>query len=461
MAANRSESRRDKLVDDKLRVHAWTPKGFRFAGVLDLEEDGEQLAASFQYQEAYLADAHAYPLDPINLPLGRTLHATQSQFVRLGAIFDAAPDAWGRKVVTAQLPQEARQRVFRSAFLRGADGIGSHVLTPDAAGDDLDLDAIVQMSLNERPALSELDRAQRAARDFEAGLDLTDEMRSMLGGSWTIGGARPKAILQDDRAGAPAGLSVIAKFDSINDQVPRNRIEEDCLSMAQDMGLNVKGHWLRELDGGRTALVLERFDRPVVDGAVHRLNYLSAMSLASYEPQSKFLNSAMDQAVISWSKLLEISSRVCERPSSARLEMFARLAFNAAVQNSDDHLKNFALLKAPGSLLHYTIAPVFDVSAQAGQRHYLHCLDLGQVYSLQDVMPMARRLGIAKGVAEEVEQRLLEVLAERHQYLDGAGLSRADAQKVNEWIEQGLGSRYVERVREVDAPEQVSAPSPG
>lgn len=112
------------------------------------------------------------------------------------------------------MPEQARQRVFRGAFLRGADGIGALVLTPEAMTTQIEINEIVAQSLAERPALSQLDRAARAAKDFEDGLDLTDEMRAMLGGSWTIGGARPKAILRDDRPGAARGASVIAKFDS-------------------------------------------------------------------------------------------------------------------------------------------------------------------------------------------------------------------------------------------------------
>jgi len=95
------------------------------AGLLQLEEDGDAISATFTYDASYLESRLSYPLDPLNMPLGRGRLATDSQFVTLGAIFDAAPDAWGRRVVSAQLPAEARQRVFRNAFLRGADGIGS------------------------------------------------------------------------------------------------------------------------------------------------------------------------------------------------------------------------------------------------------------------------------------------------------------------------------------------------
>ena len=437
-----SQARRDKQVDGRLRVHAWTPAGFLSAGLLTLEEDGQAIAATFEYDATYLAAPGAYPLDPLNLPLGRTIQATDSQYVRLGAIFDAAPDAWGRRVVTAQLPEEARQRVFRGAFLRGADGIGALVLTPESLTGQLELDRIIALSLAERPGLSQLGRASKAAMDFEAGLDLTEDMRDMLGGSWTIGGARPKAILRDDRQGAMVGASVIAKFDSKLDALPRNRIEAACLAMAKAMGFEVPAHELVEIGAERTALVLERFDRQPIDAVMQRRHYISAMSLASYEPQSRFLNSRQDQAMISWSKLLELASRVCEHPTAARVEMFARLALNTALQNTDDHLKNFGFIKSLTNPTRYQIAPVFDVSAQAGQRHYLHCLDIGQTYSLDQVIPLARRLGISKGAAEDVQERIISVIALQTQFFDAAGLTRAQADQVSGWIRGGSGPSF-------------------
>ncbi|MDV7396753.1 HipA domain-containing protein, partial [Arthrospira platensis SPKY1] len=105
-------------------------------------------------------------------------------------------------------------------------------------------------------------------------------MRHMLGGSWTIGGARPKAILRDDRPGAVPGLSLIAKFGSRHDTLARNRLEYASLRMARDMGFRVPDHFLVESDrlslagshaqmlqGSLPAdatLVLERFDREVL-----------------------------------------------------------------------------------------------------------------------------------------------------------------------------------------------------
>ena len=428
-----SSQRAHKDVADTLHVYGWTPEGFVLAGTLNLEESGENdVRAQFAYADPWREHVHAYPLDPINMASYRARYATQSAHVTLGAIFDAAPDAWGRRVVRANVPASEQHAVYRNAFLRGADGIGALVLTPNRP---TDIDHIVALSLSERPKLSQIQSAARAARELESDGLVSDALRSMLAGSWTIGGARPKAIVSDDRAQAPAGRSVIAKFASARQSVETNRVEYAVLEMASAMGMRVPQHELLEIEG-EAVLLLERFDR-TDDGA--RRHYLSAMSLVSAQPVSRMLDSAHDAAVFSWSNLLDVASRVCAKPASARVEMFARLSLNAALSNTDDHLKNFGMLKIAESALHYEIAPVFDVTPQASDAHYLHLLDEGRRYTLRDVMARSRELGIAASAARDVDERIRSVLARRHEFFDLAGLSARDVAMVGAWIDRGIG----------------------
>jgi serine/threonine-protein kinase HipA len=450
------EDRRDKRVASPLYVHAWTPSGFRCAGELELDEDGDRdVSAVFRYDQKYLADPAAYALDPLNMPLLASSFATDSANVVLGAIFDAAPDAWGRRVVRAAMDARTsaaagrdRYGLYGNAFLRGADGIGALVLTPDP---HTDLDAIVALSLAERPRLSQLEAAARAARQLERDGQVDDDLRDLLAGSWTIGGARPKAILMDDRPGAAPGSSVIVKFARADDPLPRACLEYATLRMAQDIGMATPRHDLLDVQGEPT-LVIERFDRrwpaehssppaTLAPASALRRHYLSAMSLVSAQPRSRLLDTRFDELTFSWTKLMEIASRVCAHPAQARVEMFARLALNAAVGNTDDHLKNFGFLRtmtAPG-VGHYEIAPVFDVSPQASPTHYLHCHGLGREYTLSDVIAQSRRLGVAQAAAAEIEDRIRSVLQRADEYLDEAGLTAAQRATARRWIERGTG----------------------
>lgn len=465
-----AQDRRNKTVASPLHVHAWTPEGFRYAGELELDERGvRDLSGVFRYAEEYIEDPAAYPLDPLNLPLLRTSYATESPHVVLGAIFDAAPDAWGRRVVRAAMQAqdfEADGRgLYGNAFLRGADGIGALVLTPQRLGGqagmnaartpESELDSIVARSIEQRPRLGQLQAAAHAARTLERDGQVEDDLRSLLAGSWTIGGARPKAILTDDRSGAAPGSSVIAKFCRDDESLPSTALEYATLRMAQDIGMATAGHQLLQMPGGPVLLV-ERFDRQwsrqqsspqpsyAAQGvALHhaRKHYISAMSLVSAQPQSRFLDSRFDELTFSWTKLLEIACRVCARPDHARVEMFARLAFNAAIGNTDDHLKNFGFIRRMDGqdAGRYEIAPVFDVSPQPSPAHYLHCMGLGREYTLREVIAQARTLGIAQSAAADIEERIRATLQRADEYLDSAGLSASQRATARQRIERGTG----------------------
>src|SRR4051812_33909889 len=66
------------------------------------QRDGTYIGR-FRYGDRYLERPDAVELDPFQLPLGKDLH----EFTKLkgipGAIRDAAPDAWGRRVIEHKL----------------------------------------------------------------------------------------------------------------------------------------------------------------------------------------------------------------------------------------------------------------------------------------------------------------------------------------------------------------------
>lgn len=467
---SRRSSTQRRTAPDELTVYAWIDGRFSPAGRLNLEEESpKKIVATFSYGGEYLANPCAYPLDPVNLPLQRSPFTTLSPLTVLGAIFDAGPDAWGRKVMSAFLPGASGPPGYRDAFTRGTDGIGALVILPSTIPWDAVADHVAR-GMREYPPLARLHEVARAALkvgeghlfdgDWRGGLEADLDERALLAGSWTIGGARPKAILRDDRHGAAANSSVIAKFESRNGQADgRNRMEWASLAMAGAMGMRVPGHELIDF-GEHTALVLERFDRvPSASGGYGRLHYVSAASFVSAKPQSGYLDSPFDQAAFSWRRLLDVTSAVSASPSKARIEMYSRLALNAAIGNTDDHLKNFGFLKSADRPLVYDIAPVFDVSPQAGQTHYLHCGRLGRQYSLSEATQLARELKIAKDAAVEVRERILGVLEHRREYFDRAGMSRRQVELADAWILRG-SPELGPAAAPAQAPKEIEPESP-
>ncbi len=428
--------------------------GFLRAGTLVMDDtpagDPRFVTASFEYDETYLADRDAYAIDPINMPLQSGFISTKHAHVALGAIFDAAPDSWGRRVAHSAEPDVAiGGSVYRQAFLRGTDGIGALVLTPpDQAV--CDLPALINKSIGEGPNLNQLDDVARVTRMLEETNFTTEENRHLLAGSWTIGGARPKAIVRNvgtyGDSDALPGDSLIAKFPSLNESIDRAGVEWVFLRMARDAGFEVPGHTLARVLTGR-ALLLERFDRFAFEDAVHsshegRRHYISANSLVSATPQSKRLDTVHDTALFSCGNLISIAGRVAARPAQARAEMFARVLFNTAAHNTDDHLKNFGFVQDGQDANAFKVAPVFDVSPQGMASHFIHLADRGRDYTTQDVVACASKLGISRSLAAAAWERMAAVLERRYEYYGQAQLLPHEIEAVERLVKRGTGGCF-------------------
>lgn len=453
----RKAERSAKFVASPLAVHVWSralhQQGFVLAGHLDLHEEGmggdaNEILASFTYSPDYLDMPGAYPLDPVNLPMGDGTVSTRHAHIALGSIFDAAPDAWGRRVIQAnETFFSVDGAAYTQAFLRGADGIGALLLKP-AQGDGASshLADLVNWSRAERPTLTQLNDAALAARRLEDSQDISEAHRRLLAGSWTIGGARPKAIVRNEGSFVMtevlSGQSLIAKFPSSNESIDRAAIEWACLRMARDMGFEVPGHALATVSTGR-ALLLERFDRyplsanqsPLLEGRRH---YVSANSLISSVPQSKRLDTMHDKTTYSFGKLISVAAQVSAKPLKARVDMFARLMLNTALHNTDDHLKNFGFIQDDdGEALR--LSPVFDVSPQGLNEHFIHLGQFGRKYTVRDVRDHAREFGIKAGAAADVEEKILTVLAKRQDYFDQACIPMQQQEAIERLIQRGVG----------------------
>src|SRR5690242_4839053 len=68
----------------------------RFAHVTTREGAG---VGRFVYGRSYRARLDAVPLDPFHLPVVPTVHETAKLGGIFGALRDASPDAWGRRVI--------------------------------------------------------------------------------------------------------------------------------------------------------------------------------------------------------------------------------------------------------------------------------------------------------------------------------------------------------------------------
>src|SRR5450631_33703 len=179
------------------------------AGRLDVV--GDQLA--FTYGRSYLARTGAISLFTPELPLraGRTLPSPDRD--TFGCIRDAAPDAWGQRVILFRLGG----RLTRDSDT-GSPPMLTYLL--EAASNRigaLDFQAGAEHYVPRQGAATLADMLAAADR-LQAGQAIPAELEPALLAGTTIGGARPKATLVD------GGRELIAKFSSTTDPYPWSRL---------------------------------------------------------------------------------------------------------------------------------------------------------------------------------------------------------------------------------------------
>lgn len=324
-----------------IEIHASGPSGDERIGSCRFNLRKGQLASSFSYDDAYLARADAYAIDP-SLPLCKgTAFCTGLP----GALRDSVPDRWGRHLQNRYWSNEAAGQGQHPKTLDEVDYlIGVHdearegnlrLAIPGTSG--------YQSPCKVTPPLLELKRLVNVSNAVSLGSAGTEEIEELLdAGSGSLGGARPKASVTDE------GKLLLAKFSHPEDEWDVMAWEKTALDIAGAAGIEVPKARLMHL-GTDSALVLERFDRAGsrMDGL--RLPYLSAMSLIGARDGSQNDYADVADALADW----------CEKPVPELESLFRHIALSIALHNTDDHLRNLGFLRRDSR---WVLAPVFDVN---------------------------------------------------------------------------------------------------
>ena len=163
----------------------------------------------------------------------------------------------------------------------------------------------------------------------------------------SLGGARPKAMIDDGRH------KLIAKFSSSNDTHDVVKAEFVAMRLAARVGLDVAPVRLERV-AGKDVLLVERFDRVRVDDGVwKRKAMVSALTLFGLDE--------MMARYASYAELTEIIRHRFTAPRDALRELFGRLVFNILCGNTDDHARNHAAFWDGERL---TLTPAYDICPQ-------------------------------------------------------------------------------------------------
>ena len=318
-------------------VWVWLPQAITPIVCGVLEPVGDTLV--FNYARSYLARDNAISLYTPELPLQPGRIRPRAGLKVAGCINDGAPDAWGQRVIDHRHFSQidgvhySREIGFVDYLLEsGSDRYGA-----------LDFQTSADSYIS-RVGNGTLEELRCAAERLEAGEPFSASIDGALLHGSSIGGVRPKALLDD------GNRKLIAKFSSSTDPYPVVKAEALAMDLARRVGLNVATTELTT-SLGHDVLLIERFDRTTTAG--QRKMVVSALTLFE-----------LDEMTGRYATYFELADMIRGRftdPKETLQELFSRIVFNICVGNTDDHARNHAAFW-DGKML--TLTPAYDICPQ-------------------------------------------------------------------------------------------------
>jgi len=378
----------------------------------------------FVYGRSYLERPNAVALDPVALKLTPRMYATASMGGIFGALRDASPDYWGRRIIQRHLgkaqPSEMDYLLHSPDDRAGALGFGLNQ-TPPAPRRSFNR----TLDLARLQAIAEAimaDEDQPVASGGGDGPDDADhdQVEKLMVIGTSMGGARPKAVVEDDD-----GLW-IAKFNRPDDTWNNARVEHAMLTLARACGLVTAESRVVDV-AGRDVLLVRRFDRERTDAGYRRARMVSALTLLRADDTW--------QSRDKWSYVLlaEELRRVCAQPRQSTAELFRRMCFNALISNVDDHPRNHAVLARAAD---WSLSPAYDLTPAVPvslERRDLamECGDAGRFANLDNLLSQSARFLLDAGEARAlVEAMATQVRGTWYATARAAGVSERDCDRI-------------------------------
>ena len=376
----------------------------------------------FVYGRSYLERPNAVALDPVELKLSPRTYSTAALNGVFGALRDASPDYWGRRVIQRHLgkaqPGEMEYLLYSPDDRAGALGFGVNQTPPAPKrtfNQTLDLEK-VQVVADAIMADEDLPVGAAAAGD-----DDHDQVEKLLVIGTSMGGARPKAVVEDD-----AGLW-IAKFNRPDDTWNCARVEHAMLILARASGLTTAESRVVDV-GGRDVLLVKRFDREKTEAGYLRTRMISALTLLraedNYQSRGKW----------SYVLLAEEIRRVCTEPTQNAAELFRRMCFNALISNIDDHPRNHALIAKKAD---WKLSPAYDLTpaVPVSMEHRdlaMECGDAGRFANASNLLSQSARFLLAReDAAATIAAMEDQVRSAWFATARGAGVSEKDCEQIS------------------------------
>ena len=433
---------------------------------------GGAASGEFVYGRSYLERSEAVELDPVELRLADRLYLTGRMGGFFGAVRDSMPDYWGRLLIERRLgrarldefeylmegpddragalgfgpsvePPSPRLRfagpVALAALQAAADALaagegGGRAAGPGAAGEcragassDHGNPGSARAATSGRHWWAE----RRQADHGDPGSDRAAALAHAIFDEGTsMGGARPKAVVEDGDA------LWLAKFSRPRDRWNEPRAEHAMLLLARECGIRAAESRI-ERAGNQDVLLVRRFDRERSgeEGGWLRHRMASALTLLRSD------DSPTGRERWSYLALADELRRVSAQPTEDLKELFARMCFNAAVSNLDDHPRNHAILARGRS---WRLAPAYDLNpspAYSMERDLsMVCGPEGRRARRENLVAGAGRFLMGREEAEAALDRIVVVVRARwREAATRAGVGAGDREALRRaFVPKGL-----------------------
>ena len=400
------------MTSNEAYIWVWLPDAHEPVVAGRLVRDGNKMI--FNYGKSYLGRAEAIPIYAPELPLQAGAIEPPSNLDMAGCLRDGAPDAWGRRVILNRLTG----RKGKEANIEAIDELTYLLESGSERAGALDFQCSPTEYVAREAKMASLDELVLAAENIEQGIPLTPDLDNALLQGTALGGARPKAMLED------GDKKLIAKFSSATDIYNVVKAEFIAMRLAEKAGLCVAPVRLVQVaaknDVLRDVLLVERFDRVMIEGGWRRKAMVSALTMFGLDE--------MMARYASYAGLAEIIRHRFSRPKENLRELFGRMVFNIICGNTDDHARNHAAFWDGREL---DLTPAYDIcpqyrSGQEASQAMLVTRD-NRMSHLANCREAAPQFLLKAAEAEEIIERLLYcVRGEWEAVCDEARLSEGD-----------------------------------
>jgi serine/threonine-protein kinase HipA len=385
------------------------------AGRFELTKDRRGNALGrLVYGKSYLARADAVAIDPVELKLSDDTYETARLNGVFGALRDAGPDYWGRRVIEKHAGVPALGELdylLHSADDRaGALGFGLGQQPPAP-----------RRKFNKTIELAKLQQiAEALVREEDVKTEEAAQVQDLMLLGTSMGGARPKAVVEDSQ-----GLWV-AKFNRSDDRWNNTRVERAMLELAKICGIRVAESRIESV-GGKDVLLVKRFDREKTEKGYTKSRMISGLTLLRAEEAAEMRDR--------WSYVLmsEELRRVVKEPKKDAPQLFRRMTLNALISNLDDHPRNHALVAKERD---WQLSPAYDLTPSPiiSQDHRdlaMEVGDQGRFANTKNLLSQHARFLLEEEQAKTIVSEMTEqVRASWYDIVRGQGVTEKDAETI-------------------------------